>query len=108
MRAVDPLGQRLMRARPRARLVWGASLNPFYRAIDALGRLPDGTRVLDLPCGGGAAFRGVRPWQKLDYVAADPSPGMLERARARAEWVGLDPEFVQVDVASLPFADASF
>jgi ubiquinone/menaquinone biosynthesis C-methylase UbiE len=71
--------------------------------------MPDGSAILDVPCGGGTAFRGLRPGQRVKYVAADISPAMLERARGNAARRGLDQiEFVETDVASLPFEDASF
>ena len=45
----------------------------------------DGSAVLDIPCGGGLAMRGVRNGQRLRYVAADISPDMLDRARRHEE-----------------------
>jgi ubiquinone/menaquinone biosynthesis C-methylase UbiE len=65
--------------------------------------------VLDIPCGGGVAFRGLRPEQELDYVAADLSPLMLRRARAEADRRGIHwIEFVEADVEALPFDERSF
>ena len=89
------------------RLIWGTNTAAFYRDI-LLSELPKGTRVLDIPCGGGVAFRGLRPEQELDYVAADLSPVMLRRARAEADrrcihWI----EFLDADVEGLPFEDRS-
>jgi SAM-dependent methyltransferase len=91
------------------RLIWGTDTSAFYRDIARLSELPAGTRVLDVPCGGGVASRGLRPEQELDYVAADLSPVMLKRARAEAgrrgiHWI----EFVETDVEALPFEDCSF
>jgi SAM-dependent methyltransferase len=91
------------------RLIWGTDTSAFYREIARLGRLPAGTSVLDIPCGGGVAFRGLRPDLELRYVAADLSPVMLRRARAEAErrhlhWI----EFTEADVEALPFEDLSF
>ena len=48
--------------------------------IARLAEAPDGTVILDVPCGGGVAFRGLRPGQRVRYVAADLSPVMLGRA----------------------------
>jgi SAM-dependent methyltransferase len=91
------------------RLVWGTDTAAFYRDIARLSELPAGTRVLDVPCGGGVAFRGLRPEQELDYVAADLSPVMLRRARAEADRRGIHwIEFVEADVESLPFDERSF
>jgi SAM-dependent methyltransferase len=91
------------------RLVWGTHMGAFYRDIARLAELPDGTSVLDIPCGGGVAFRGLRPERELRYVAADLSPIMLRRAHAEANRRGIDwIEFVEADVEALPFADRSF
>jgi SAM-dependent methyltransferase len=91
------------------RLIWGTETSAFYRDIARLGGLPSGTTVLDIPCGGGVAFRGLLPEQELHYVAADVSPVMLRRARAEAHrrdihWI----EFVEADVEALPFDEHSF
>lgn len=96
-------------ARVLGQLIWGTNTSGFYRDIARLSELPDGTAVLDIPCGGGVAFRGLRPEQKLRYVAADLSPVMLGRARAEAErrqlaWI----QFAEADVESLPFDAGSF
>ena len=91
------------------RLLWGTDTSVFYRDIARLSELPAGTRVLDIPCGGGVAFRGLRPERELDYVAADLSPVMLRRARAAADSRGIHwIEFVEADVEALPFEDRSF
>lgn len=94
-------------ARPVARLLWGADVRHLYEAIARLGDLPAGSSVLDVPCGGGVALRGLRP--DLRCVAADLSPAMLAMARRRAARLGLtDLTFVEADIARLPFADAEF
>jgi ubiquinone/menaquinone biosynthesis C-methylase UbiE len=91
------------------RLIWGTNTSAFYRDIARLSELPPDASVLDIPCGGGVAFRGLRPDQKLRYVAADLSPVMLTRARAEAERRHLDwIEFTEADVEALPFEDGSF
>ena len=91
------------------RLIWGTDTAAFYRDIAKLSDLPAGTSVLDIPCGGGVAFRGLRPDQELHYVAADLSPVMLRRARAEAERRGIHwIEFVEADVEALPFEDRTF
>jgi SAM-dependent methyltransferase len=91
------------------RLIWGTDTSAFYRDIARLSELPTATRVLDIPCGGGVAFRGLSPEQELDYVAADLSSVMLRRARAEADRRGIHwIEFLQADVEALPFEDRSF
>jgi ubiquinone/menaquinone biosynthesis C-methylase UbiE len=91
------------------RLMWDTDTSRFYRDIARLSDLSAGSRVLDIPCGGGVAFRGLRPEQALEYVAADLNPVMLRRARAEAERRGIDwIEFVEADVETLPFEDRSF
>jgi ubiquinone/menaquinone biosynthesis C-methylase UbiE len=91
------------------RLAWGTDTSHLYERIALIGEMPDGSAVLDVPCGGGLAFRGLRPGQDVRYVAADLSPGMLRRARRVAASRGLGQvEFVEADVAALPFEDASF
>jgi SAM-dependent methyltransferase len=91
------------------RLIWGTDTSAFCREIARLAQEPDGTAILDVPCGGGVAFRGLRPGQRVPYVAADLSPVMLRRALAEANRRDLDQiEFVEADVDVLPFDDASF
>jgi len=81
------------------RLIWGTDASAFYRDIARLGEAPDGTMILDVPCGGGVAFRGLRPGQRVRYVAADLSPVMLGRARAQAKRRDLDQiEFAEADI----------
>lgn len=64
-------------------------------------------RVLDVATGSGnaalAAARRGNPVVGLDYV-----PGLLERARRRAETEGLEATFVDGDAEALPFDDGSF
>lgn len=96
-------------ARPLGWLAWGTDTSGFYRELARLADEPDGTSVLDIPCGGGVAFRGLRPAQRIRYVAADLSPLMLGRARSEAARRGLEfIEFVEADVEALPFADSAF
>nr|BFE85371.1 class I SAM-dependent methyltransferase [Planobispora longispora] len=71
------------------RLLWGADLRRFYRGIEELRTLVDGGHVLDVPCGGGIAFRGLPKKGPYRYVALDLSPVMVGRARANAARNGL-------------------
>lgn len=96
-------------ARPVGTLMWGTDTRLLFETIRTIGELPDGAAVLDVPCGGGLALRGVRPDQRLRYVAADISPDMLERARGRAASLGLgEVEFTVADIERMPFSDGEF
>jgi ubiquinone/menaquinone biosynthesis C-methylase UbiE len=97
-------------ARVLGKAVWGADTRLLYAAMRTAGSMPDGSAILDVPCGGGVAFRGLRSEQDVRYVAADLSPGMLRRARRVAERLGLEDriEFAEADVEALQFEDGSF
>jgi ubiquinone/menaquinone biosynthesis C-methylase UbiE len=70
-------------ARRFGRLVMGADVNRVYRAMGVIAEIPDGSAILDVPCGGGIALRELRDAQQIRYVGVDISPAMLERARGR-------------------------
>jgi ubiquinone/menaquinone biosynthesis C-methylase UbiE len=97
-------------ARIGAWAMWGADLQPMFTDIARLANLPVGASVLDIPCGGGLAFRGLSTGQAVNYVAADISPYMLQRARREASRREVQDaiEFVEADVTALQFADATF
>jgi SAM-dependent methyltransferase len=96
-------------ARPGGLALWGTDTRMLFDAIRMLGDLPDGSAVLDIPCGGGLALRGLRANQRLRYVAADVSPDMLDRARTRASAMGRDDiEFTEADIERMPFGDNEF
>ncbi len=87
-----------------------SDLRRLYDAATEIGRLPEGSRVLDIPCGGGVALRGLRPGQGVEYVAADIAMPMLERTGRTAERRGLADQLTTrlADVAALPYVDDSF
>lgn len=95
-------------------VVWklglGSDLGELHRATAEIGNQPAGAAVLDIPCGGGVALRGLRPGQGVRYVAADISPAMLERtAHAAAErGVSDQVELVVADVHDMEFPDDEF
>lgn len=100
---------------PRAGgLLWRAGIQSdlrlLYRAAAEIGRQPAGSRILDIPCGGGVALRGLAPGQGVEYVAADIAQTMLDRTtRAAAERGVADQVVPQLaDVGDLPFAADSF
>jgi SAM-dependent methyltransferase len=96
-------------ARPAGLALWGTDTRMLYDSIRTIGELPEGSAVLDVPCGGGVALRGLRPGQRLRYVAADISTDMLDRARARAAALGRDDiEFVEADIERMSFEDNEF
>ena len=90
--------------------MWGADMRRMFADVARLADVPAETSVLDIPCGGGFAFRGLRPGQAVRYVAADISPYMLGQARRQASRRGVQDmiEFVEADVTALQFADNSF
>ncbi len=80
--------------------------NPF-----SLGRLRSGERVLDLGSGAGTdslvAAQMVGP--RGSVTGIDMTTEMLAKARGAAEQMGAgNVEFVEGEIESLPFADASF
>lgn len=95
-------------------LIWrlglGSDLNRLYDTAAGIGTLPAGSAVLDVPCGGGVALRGLRPGQGVRYVAADISQLMLDRTMDEARTLGVadqvEPQIADVD--ALPFGDAEF
>jgi ubiquinone/menaquinone biosynthesis C-methylase UbiE len=90
--------------------MWGADMRRMFADVGRLADVPAGASVLDIPCGGGFAFRGLRPGQAIRYVAADISPYMLQQARREASRLEVQDaiEFIEADVTALQFADASF
>lgn len=89
-----------------ARLVWGADLGLLYESMAAISRTSAGATILDVPCGGGVAFRALRPDQDVRYIAGDLLEAMLARAKRRAAGHGLGQiEFELADMEALPFAD---
>jgi ubiquinone/menaquinone biosynthesis C-methylase UbiE len=74
--------------------------------MNVIRRAQDGTRIIDVPCGGGVALRALRPDQNVRYTAVDMSERMLERAERRARRRSLSQvEFVVADMRALPFED---
>jgi SAM-dependent methyltransferase len=88
----------------------GSDLGELHRATAEIGQLPAGSEILDVPCGGGVALRGLRPGQGVRYVAADIAPTMLERTMDSARQRGVADQVEQVvaDVHDLQFAEGEF
>ncbi|RNL62213.1 SAM-dependent methyltransferase [Nocardioides marmoriginsengisoli] len=100
---------------PRAGgVVWkagiGSDLRMLYDAAAEIGRQPAGSAILDVPCGGGVALRGLRPGQDVRYVAADIAQAMLDRTMdaARERGVADQVEPSLADVGDLPYGDGEF
>lgn len=89
------------------RLGLGTGLRGLYDAIESIASVPDGSTVLDVPCGGGVALRGIRPGAAIRYVAADISPAMLARTERAARRLGVTVETIAADVARLPLEERS-
>ncbi|WP_460369854.1 hypothetical protein, partial [Actinocorallia lasiicapitis] len=51
--------------------LWGYEINRLWRSVGELASAADDSVVLDLPCGGGPAFRALSRGRRLRYVAAD-------------------------------------
>lgn len=95
---------RLMQVVSRA--LWGIDASVLYDSMDLLAQIGDASTVLDVPCGGGVAFRALPSGRDVRYVAIDIDERMLARARARAMRRGLPRvEFVAADMLALPFDD---
>jgi SAM-dependent methyltransferase len=92
------------------RVVVQSDLRRLYAAAAEIGRQPAGSRVLDIPCGGGVALRGLRSRQGVEYVAADISRTMLDRTLRSAARRDLADQVVPLlaDVSDLPFEDGWF
>jgi ubiquinone/menaquinone biosynthesis C-methylase UbiE len=102
----DFFAERERFARVGGRVLWSADASPMFAPVP---ELVPGAAVLDLPCGGGLAFRGLpkgRPAPR--YVAADVSPVMLGRARAEAARRGVRVALAQLSADRLPFCDGAF
>jgi SAM-dependent methyltransferase len=107
--AYDYVVEREWLARPGGLALWGTDTTLLFESIQLVGDLPDGSAVLDVPCGGGVALRGLRADQQVRYVAADVSVDMLARARRQASAMGRDDiEFTEADIERLPFGDGEF
>jgi ubiquinone/menaquinone biosynthesis C-methylase UbiE len=88
---------------PRLAGVSDADAGVIWRLLE----LERGMEVLDLACGHGRianrlAARGAR------VAGLDATPLFLERARSEAAVGGLEVQYVEGDMRSLPWADSSF
>lgn len=86
------------------RMVWGIDASVLYDSM-RLAEIEGGKTVLDVPCGGGVAFRALPQGRNIRYVAIDIDEVLLARARVRVQRRGLEAEFVAGDMLKLPFDD---
>lgn len=88
--------------------MWGVDPRPFYRSLSAVGELPDGATVLDVPCGGGVALRGLRPGQDVRWIGVDLEPAMLTRAHRRTvRHPSAEVQLIEGDMYRLPLEDGT-
>jgi SAM-dependent methyltransferase len=87
----------------------GSDLSMLYDAADEISSQPAGSMVLDVPCGGGVALRGLRPGQGITYLAADIAQAMLNRTMESARRRGVADQVVPrlCGVEALPFDEGS-
>jgi SAM-dependent methyltransferase len=91
-----------------SRAVFGGDTKPYYDSMQAVAQVPEGSTIVDCPCGAGPALRALDPALSVRYVAADLSPSMIRRARRRARARGLEGvEFVEADATALPLRSES-
>ena len=102
------------RAGAANRLDWGTGhyettavqLEPAARVVLERVDVQPGERVLDLGCGtGNAALLAAGPG--VEVIGVDPSPRLLEVAKARAEAGGASITFQLGEAASIPLPDRS-
>jgi SAM-dependent methyltransferase len=87
-------------------LIWGVDPRPFYRSIEAVGEMSEGATILDVPCGGGIALRGLRLDQHASWIGVDVEPAMLRRAARRAaRFPAVDARLIEGDMVALPLED---
>ena len=89
------------------RIGFGTGFRGLYAAIESIASVPAGGTVLDVPCGGGVALRGIRPGAEVRYLAVDISSAMLRRTERVARHLRVTVETLAADVARLPLDDRS-
>lgn len=70
-------------ARVIAGLVWGGDIRPTYELLGVVGRLADGSTVVDAPCGTGGALR-----QRLLVRPSTGAFGPTGSSTDLANWLG--------------------
>lgn len=105
----DAAVQSPLAGRLAALALWGLDIRRLFDLVHRLRDTPAGSRVLDVPCGGGLTFAALSPQHGLDYVAFDFSKVMLARAHRKMTQLGLQGlHFRQGDVGALPYGAGEF
>ena len=90
------------------RVLWASDARPYYASMDVVAGMPDGSTIVDCPCGSGVALRALRPDQRVRYLGFDLAPTMVERAERRAAASGLrQAVFQQAEATELPLDDGA-
>jgi len=89
------------------------STNPygwFNWVFDALTRLPDNARILELGCGPGYMWKECVQWIPAGWnvTLSDLSPGMVDAAWRNLVVTGRNFKFEQIDAQSIPYPDETF
>jgi SAM-dependent methyltransferase len=79
----------------------------FFAQLSAQLGLRAGMRALDIGTGTGTVARGLAALD-LDVDALDPSPALMEQARALDDQAGVTVRYREGRAEALPFADKSF
>jgi SAM-dependent methyltransferase len=87
--------------------VLSRQLAPAAQRLSDACAVSAGQEVLDVGAGDGN-FALACAREGASVVAADLSPGMVERGRARSDAEGYAVEWVEADAEALPFEDARF
>ena len=89
---------------------WGFPDPWFYQQAARLASVKEGDRVLDVGCGTGflAIILKKMAGGSGDVKGIDPASKRLEKARRRAEKVGLDIDFTEGSMEHIPFEDNFF
>jgi hypothetical protein len=67
-----------------AALMWGADVRPFYASMRVIGEVRDGGVIVDVPCGAGVAFRGIRAGCSSGHADAPPNGGLGKSSSSKA------------------------
>lgn len=83
------------------------TISPFKDSI--LASAPEGSRILDVGCGGGQLAVDLKKTRDtLRVTGVDLSMSQVRRARLRGRKAGADVRFIQASALELPFPDGFF